>query len=57
MIGITLVRSLVLSRRRAPLTPPQERLNLGLLLLNAALGIVVLLLTGLSVAYSSPPPA
>ena len=57
MIGITLVRSLVLGRRRAPLTPPQEKLNLGLLLLNAALGVVVLLLTGLSVAYGSPPPA
>jgi putative copper export protein len=57
MIGITLLRSLVLGRRQAPLTPPQEKLNMGLLLLNMVLGIVVLLLTGLSVAYGSPPPA
>lgn len=57
MIGITLLRSLVLGRRLEPLTPSQETLNVGLLLANAALGIVVLLLTGLSVAYGSPPPA
>jgi putative copper resistance protein D len=57
MIGITLFRSLVLGRRQEPLTPSQEKLNMGLLLLNMVLGIVVLLLTGLSVAYGSPPPA
>jgi len=57
MIGITLLRSLVLGRRQEPLPPAQEKLNMGLLLLNAALGIVVLLLTGVSVAYSSPPAA
>jgi copper resistance protein D len=57
MIGITLFRSLVLGRRQEPLTPPQEKLNMGLLPINAALGIVVLLLTGLSVAYASAPPA
>ena len=55
MIGITLLRSLVLGRRQEPLTPSQEKLNMGLLLANAALGIVVLLLTGLSVAYGSLP--
>ncbi len=57
MIGIALVRSLVLGRRQEPLTPSQEKLNMGLLLINMVLGIVVLLLTGLSVAYGSPPPA
>ena len=57
MIGITLFRSLVLGRRQEPLTPPQEKLNMGLLLLNMVLGIAVLLLTGLSVAYGSPPLA
>ena len=57
MIGITLFRSLVLGRRQEALTPLQEKLNMGLLLLNVVLGIVVLLLTGLSVAYGSPPPA
>ena len=56
MIGITLFRSLVLGRRREPLTPSQEKLKMGLMLANAALGIVVLLLTGISVAYGSPPP-
>ena len=54
MIGIALFRSLVLGRRPAPLTPSQEKLNVGLLLLNMALGIVVLLLTGLSVAFGAP---
>lgn len=57
MIGIALVRSLVLGRRQEPLTPSQEKLNMGLLLINMVLGIVVLLLTGLSAAYGSPPPA
>ncbi|HNS52053.1 MAG TPA: CopD family protein [Anaerolineae bacterium] len=57
MIGITLLRSLVLSRRHEPLTPSQERLSMGLLLLNLALGIVVLLLTGLSVAFGAPQAA
>ncbi len=57
MIGVALFRSLGLGRRQEPLTPSQEKLNMGLLLLNIVLGIVVLLLTGLSVAYGSPPPA
>lgn len=54
MIGIALFRSLALGRR-ARQTPSQERLSMGLLLANLALGVVVLLLTGFSVAYSSPP--
>lgn len=57
MVGVALFRSLVLGRRQGPLTPSQEKLSAGLLLLNMVLGIVVLLLTGLSVAYGSPPPA
>jgi uncharacterized membrane protein len=55
MVGIALFRSLVLGGRREPLAPSQEKLNMGLLLVNMVLGIVVLLLTGLSVAYGSPP--
>jgi len=54
MIGIALFRSLVLGRRQGPLTPLQEKLNMGLLLVNVALGIVVLLLSGLAAAYGSP---
>jgi hypothetical protein len=57
MIGIALFRSLGLGRRQGPLTPSQEKLNMGLLLLNVALGLVVLLLTGFAVAYGSPLPA
>jgi len=53
-VGIALFRSLVLGRRE-PQSPSQEKLSVGLLLLNMTLGIVVLLLTGLSVAYGSPP--
>ena len=55
MVGIALFRSLVLGHRPAPLTPSQEKLSVGLLLVNMILGIVVLLLTGFSVAYGSPP--
>jgi putative copper export protein len=55
MIGVALFRSLGLGRRRDPLTPSQEKLNMGLLLLNAVLGVVVLLLTGVSVAYGAGP--
>ena len=57
MVGIALFRSLVLGRRREPLTPSQEKLSVALLLVNMVLGLVVLLLTGLSVAYGAPPVA
>jgi putative copper export protein len=57
MVGVALFRSLVLGRRQGPLTSSQEKLNVGLLLLNVVLGVIILLLTGLSVAYGSPPPA
>jgi putative copper export protein len=57
MVGVALFRSLALGRRQGPLTSSQEKLNMGLLLLNVVLGVIILLLTGLSVAYGSPPPA
>ena len=55
MVGIALYRSLVRGRRREPLTAAQEKLSVGLLLLNAMLGVAVLLLTGFSVAYGALP--
>jgi len=58
MIAVTLIRSLALGRRRGPSTPSQEKLSAGLLFLNIALGVVVLLLSGFSAALSAgPPPA
>jgi len=55
MMGVALVRSLGLGRRRGPSTPSQEKLSAGLLFLNITLGIVVLLLSGLAAALSSAP--
>lgn len=55
MIGVGIYRSLVLRRRSGPPSPAQEKLSVGLLLANILLGIGVLLLTGLSVAFGSPP--
>lgn len=43
MIVIALYRSLVLGRKKDPLTPGQEKLNMGLLLVNAVLAVLVLL--------------
>jgi len=57
MVSIVLFRSPVLGHHREPRAPLREKPNVGLLLLNAALGIVVLLLTGMRVAYGWPPPA
>jgi hypothetical protein len=53
MIGVALYRSLVLGRRGGPPGPTQEKLKAGLLLLNVVLGVVVLLLSGFSAAFSS----
>ena len=53
MIGIALFRSLALGRRREPATPAREKLSMGLLLLNALLGVAVLLLSGFSVALGT----
>lgn len=43
MIAIALYRSLVLGRKKDPLTQSQEKLNMALLLVNAGLAVVVLL--------------
>ncbi len=56
MIGVALYRSLVLGRRNEPATPSQEKLSASLLLLNMALGIAVLLLSGFTAALGAPPP-
>jgi putative copper export protein len=53
MVAVALYRSLVLGRQRGPSTPSREKLSAGLLFLNIALGIVVLLLSGFGAALSS----
>jgi putative copper export protein len=55
MIGVALYRSLVLGRQRGPTTPSQEKLSAGLLFVNVALGVVVLLLSGFAAAFSATP--
>jgi len=57
MIAVALYRSLALGRRSGAPSPSQEKLSAGLLLLNTLLGVGVLLLTGLSVAFGAPPAA
>ncbi|MBN1581797.1 MAG: hypothetical protein JXA89_13920 [Anaerolineae bacterium] len=58
MVAVALIRSLALGRGRGPQKPAQEKLSAGLLFLNVALGVLVLLLTGFAVAFSSGlPPA
>ena len=47
MIGVAPYRSLFLGRKPAPLMPSQEKLNAGLLIANAALGVAVLLVSGI----------
>ncbi len=56
MVAVALVRSLVLGRRSGPSTPSQKRMSAGLLFLNIALGVAVLLLSGFSAALSSGMP-
>lgn len=56
MIAVALYRSLVLGRRRGPSTPAQEKLSASLLMLNAVLGVTVLLLSGFSAALSAGLP-
>lgn len=55
MIAVTLYRSVVLGRQRGPSTRTQETLSAGLLLLNLVLGVLVLLLSGFSAAFSAAP--
>lgn len=57
MIAVALYRSLVLGRRSGAPSPSQEKLSASLLFLNILLGVGVLLLTGLSVAFGAPPAA
>jgi uncharacterized membrane protein len=56
MVAVAMLRSLALRRVSGP---TQERLKAGLLFLNMALSILVLILSGFSAALSSggPPPA
>lgn len=56
MIVVALVRSLALGRASAPSSPTRERLNAALLFLNIGLGVLVLLVTGFVVAFSSGGP-
>jgi putative copper export protein len=56
MVGIALYRRLVLGRKSSPSSPRQEKLKVGLLLVNVVLGIAVLLLSGFSVALGAVPP-
>lgn len=53
MVAVALLRSLALRRVSGP---TQERLKAGLLFLNIALGILVLILSGFSAALSSSGP-
>jgi putative copper export protein len=58
MIAVALYRSMALGRTSGPPTPSQEKVSVGLLYLNSVLGIVILFLSGITVAISSgPPPA
>lgn len=54
LIGSTLYRTLVLGRAQGPLTPKKERLNIQLLLVNAALAVAVLFSSGLLAALTRP---
>jgi uncharacterized membrane protein len=56
MVAVALLRSLAFRRTSGP---AQERLKAGLLFLNIALGILVLLLSGFTAALAAggPPPA
>lgn len=54
MIGITLYRSLILSRPQAVMTPEKERLSFQLLIINAITAIAVLLTSGLIAALTQP---
>ena len=56
MIAVALLRSLVFGRRSEPPAPTQEKLKVGLLFLNIALGIGVLLLSGFAAALAAGLP-
>lgn len=54
MIGISLYRTLVLGRISPGMTPEKERLNMKLLFINAALAVIVLLISGFVAALARP---
>lgn len=54
MIGITLYRSLVISRPQAVMTPEKEQLSLKLLIINVFLAVAVLFSSGLVAAIAKP---
>ena len=54
MIAITLYRNLVFGGKHSSPTPQKDRLNRMLLLVNVALAVLVLLVSGLVAAFNSP---
>jgi len=54
MIGITLYRSLILSRPQAVLTPKKEHLSFQLLIINVVIAVAVLFTSGLVAALAKP---
>lgn len=54
MIGITLYRSLILSRPQTEMTPEKEHLSFKLLIINVILAIAVLFSSGLVSAFAKP---
>jgi hypothetical protein len=51
MIAIALYRSLVLGKKAELATPQQSKMSLQLIMVNAGLGVSVLLLSGLMAAF------
>ena len=56
MVGVALFRRIALKQRGETLQPRRRKAGLGLLYANVGLGIVVLLLSAMSVVLSSPAP-
>lgn len=54
MIGVTVYRSLILSRSQAVMTPKKERLSFQLLIINAVIAVAVLFTSGLLAAFAKP---
>jgi uncharacterized membrane protein len=52
MVSISLYRSLILGRGESPSSPSQKKRNAQLLIINLILGMGVLLLSGLMVAWA-----
>ena len=53
IIGISLYRALVLGNSQSGTNPKKERLSVQLLLMNAALAVVVLLISGFTSALAN----